>query len=108
MPTGSIEYTTHVQSLGWLNPVRDGVMSGTTGRALRLEGIRIKLTGEIAKQYDVYYRVHAQSFGWMGWAKNGEDAGSAGYAYRLEGIEIRLVPKGGKAPGPTSNAFRQK
>ena len=108
LPTGSIEYNTHVQSLGWLNPVRDGVMSGTTGRALRLEGIRIKLTGEIAKQYDVYYRVHAQSFGWMGWAKNGEDAGSAGYAYRLEGIEIRLVPKGGKAPGSTENAFRSK
>ena len=91
-------------------------MSGTSGRALRLEGIRIRLTGEIAKYYDVYYRVHCQNIGWMGWAKNGQDAGSAGYAYRLEGIQIVLVPKGEKAPAATyknikantNEAFREK
>ena len=83
-------------------------MSGTSGRALRLEAIQIQLTGDVATKYDVYYRVHCQNFGWMGWAKNGESAGSAGFAYRLEGIEIRLVPKGGSAPGSTYGAFRQR
>ena len=68
-------------------------MSGTSGRSLRLEGIEIKLTGNVANHYDIYYRVHAENYGWLGWARNGEDAGTAGYAFRLEGIEIKLVEK---------------
>ena len=103
--SGSIVYTTHVQSIGWQgneNNVntwfRDGQMAGTSGRAKRLEAIRIALTGEMAEHYDVYYRVHAQSFGWLDWTKNGEAAGTAGLSKRLEGIQIVLVPKGGAAP----------
>ena len=103
--SGSIVYTTHVQSLGWQgneNNVntwfRDGQMAGTSGRAKRLEAIRIALTGEMAEHYDVYYRVHAQTYGWLAWAKNGEAAGTAGLSKRLEGIQIVLVPKGGAAP----------
>ena len=68
-------------------------MAGTEGKSLRLEAIRIKLTGEIANYYDIYYRVHSQEFGWLGWAKNGEASGTEGYAYRLEAIEIKLVKK---------------
>ena len=103
--SGSIVYTTHVQSLGWQgneNNVntwfRDGQMAGTSGRAKRLEAIRVALTGEMAEHYDVYYRVHAQTYGWLAWAKNGEAAGTAGISKRLEGIQIVLVPKGGAAP----------
>ena len=103
--SGSIVYTTHVQSIGWQgneNNVntwfRDGQMAGTSGRAKRLEAIRIALTGEMAEHYDVYYRVHAQTYGWIAWAKNGEAAGTAGLSKRLEGIQIVLVPKGGAAP----------
>lgn len=103
--SGSIVYTTHVQSIGWQGDennsntwFRDGQMAGTSGRAKRLEAIRIALTGEMAEHYDVYYRVHAQSYGWLSWTKNGEAAGTAGLAKRLEGIQIVLVPKGGAAP----------
>lgn len=106
--SGNVEYQTHIQNIGWENSwTQNGEMSGTSGRSLRLEAIRIRLTGDLEKNYDVYYCVHAQNFGWMGWAKNGEDAGTAGYGYRLEAIRIQLVAKGGNAPGPTENAFRQ-
>ena len=112
---GGIRYTTHIQSIGWQqdkdNPeswAKDGQMSGTSGKAKRLEGIRIQLYGEVANHYDVYYRVHAQSFGWLDWAKNGADAGTAGLAKRLEAIQIVLVPKGGAAPGSTSRPFVTK
>ena len=73
-----------------------------------MEAIQIRLTGEMADNYDVYYRVHAQEFGWLDWAKNGESSGTAGYSYRLEAIEIKLVEKGGSAPGSTAIAFHQK
>ena len=103
--SGDIVYTTHVQSYGWQGNEnnqstwrKNGVMSGTSGEAKRLEAIRINLTGEMAKHYDIYYRVHAQSFGWLDWAKNGAPSGTAGYAKRLEGIQIILVPKGQPAP----------
>ena len=110
---GDIEYQTHVQGYGWEEAwkgtwAKDGALSGTEGEARRLEAICVRLTGEMAEHYDVYYRVHAQTFGWLGWAKNGEYAGTAGYGKRLEGIEIVLVEKNGKAPGDTTNAFKEK
>ena len=104
--SGSIEYRTHCQTYGWLGWVRDGEMTGTTGEAKRLEAIEIRLTGEMARAFDVYYRVHCQNIGWMGWAKNGEQSGTAGYAYRLEGIQIVVMPKGQK-PGATVDGIKQ-
>ena len=105
---GGIAYATHVQTYGWQSYVSDGQLSGTSGQSKRLEAIRMNLTGNAANQYDVYYRVHAQHFGWLGWAKNGQSAGTAGYSYRLEGIQIVLVPKGGSAPGSTTNHYYNK
>lgn len=105
---GGIAYATHVQTYGWQSYVSDGQLSGTSGQSKRLEAIRMNLTGNAANQYDVYYRVHAQHFGWLGWAKNGQSAGTAGYSYRLEAIQIVLVPKGGSAPGSTTNHYYNK
>ena len=106
--SGDIRYVTHVQTYGWqgdLNNVntwrRNGEMSGTSGQSKRLEAICIKLTGEMAKNYDVYYRVHAQRYGWLSWAKNGEQSGTAGFGFRLEALQIVLVKKGSAAPGKT-------
>jgi len=96
-----IAYCTHVQKVGWQSWRRNGSMSGTSGRSLRLEAIQIKLYGEMANKYDVYYRVHAQHMGWMTWAKNGANSGTAGFGWRLEGIQVVLVRKGAKAPGRT-------
>lgn len=106
--SGGVRYSTHVQKNGWMDYVSDGALSGTTGEAKRLEAIKIELTGEASENYDIYYCVHAQTYGWLGWAKNGEPAGTAGYGKRLEAIKIVLVPKGGEAPGSTSNAYLEK
>ncbi len=105
---GTIQYQTHIQDIGWQGWKMKDDTSGTSGQSKRLEAIRIKLTDELAENYDIYYRVHAQEFGWLGWAKNGESAGTAGYSYRLEAIEVKLVEKGGKAPGSTQDAYRQR
>ena len=105
---GTIQYQTHIQDIGWQGWKMNDDTSGTSGQSKRLEAIRIKLTDELAENYDIYYRVHSQEFGWLGWAKNGESAGTAGYSYRLEAIEVKLVEKGGKAPGSTQDAYRQR
>src|SRR5699024_572440 len=75
--SGNIEYRSHIQNLGWESSwKKNGALSGTTGKSLRLEAIQIRLTGNMAKYFDIYYRVHAQQYGWLGWAKNGASAGT--------------------------------
>ena len=89
-PIPGITYQTHVQSYGWQDFVKNGEMSGTSGEAKRLEGIKIKLKNQ---PYDgeIEYRTHVQSYGWQDFVKNGEMSGTSGEAKRLEAIEIKLT-----------------
>ncbi|HAZ06396.1 MAG TPA: hypothetical protein DCY58_09390, partial [Acetobacterium sp.] len=73
--------------MGWQDYVPTGTVAGTTGQALGLEAVKIRLTGELADKYDVYYRIHSQNYGWLGWAKNDEIAGTVGMNLRAEAIQ---------------------
>lgn len=88
--TSHVSYATHVQSFGWQGFVLDGALSGTSGKAKRLEAIRIRL---INQNYsgNITYRVHSQTYGWMDWVSNGAVAGTTGAAKRLEAIQIELT-----------------
>ncbi|MBR2683953.1 MAG: hypothetical protein IKE22_11890, partial [Atopobiaceae bacterium] len=88
----SVSYRTHVQNVGWQAYVKDGAMSGTSGRALRLEGINIKLTSKPVSG-GITYRTHVQNIGWQGWKKDGAMSGTSGKALRLEAIQIKLTGK---------------
>ena len=94
----SVQYKSHVQTFGWESAwKRDGEASGTSGKAKRLEGIRIRLTGELAKHYDVRYRVHIQTYGdQQGWVYNGAYAGTRNLGKRLEELQVQIVPKESK------------
>ena len=86
----SVRYSTHVQDIGWQNYVSDGAMAGTSGRSLRLEGIRIEIDNNTYTG-NVLYRTHIQNIGWeTSFKKNGEMSGTSGKSYRLEAIEIKL------------------
>ena len=56
-------------------------MSGTSGKAKRLEGINIVVNsaeaGKIAK-LGIQYTTHCQSYGWLPWSANGEMNGTEG------------------------------
>lgn len=105
--SGGIEYSLHVQDIGWMEWSSDGEITGTVGQGKRAEAVRIRLTGEIANYADVYYRTHVSEYGWLGWACNGKAAGTTKCAYKLQAIEIRIVPKYTTAPGSTSNYYRE-
>ena len=85
-----IKYQTHVQTYGWQANKFDGALSGTTGRAKRLEGIKISLPGQDYTG-DIIYQTHVQTYGWQDWVKNGALAGTTGEAKRLEAIRIKLT-----------------
>lgn len=86
-----IEYTTHVQTIGWQNGFTNGQEAGTTGLSKRLESIKINL---LDSPYggNIEYKSHVQTYGWEEqWKKNGEKSGTEGQSKRLEAIRIRLT-----------------
>lgn len=91
---GSLVYQAHVSDIGWQEEVSDGKLAGTTGRNKAIEALKIRLTGQLEEQYDVYYRVCIDKKGWLGWTKNGDMAGSIGFAYGLKAVQIKLYNKG--------------
>ena len=84
-----VSYQTHVQTFGWQDYVTDGVMSGTEGKAKRLEGIRIKVDG--VEDLGIEYCTHVQTYGWQKYVADDQTAGTTGEAKRLEAIRIRLT-----------------
>ena len=86
----SVMYNTHIQNEGWEKDFskKDGEMSGTSGKSLRLEAIKIKLDN--LKDVSIKYQTHVQNIGWQDWKSDGQMSGTSGMSYRLEGIRIKL------------------
>lgn len=88
----SCSYQTQIENVGWQEVKKDGATSGTFGKSLRLEGIKINVAAE-GKDLGVEYQTHVQNIGWQGFKSNGTMSGTEGKALRLEGIQIRLTGK---------------
>lgn len=86
----SVMYNTHIQNEGWEKDFskKDGEMSGTSGKSLRLEAIKIKLDN--LKDVSIKYQTHVQNIGWQDWKSDGQMSGTSGKSLRLEGIKIKL------------------
>lgn len=84
-----IKYQTHVQNIGWQGEKADGEMSGTTGQSLRLEAIKIQLSGSI--DGGIVYKTHVQDYGWQNFVANGQASGTSGQSKRLEAIQMQLT-----------------
>lgn len=85
-----LAYQTHVQNIGWTDLKRDGAISGSMGKAYRLEAIKIGLTNP-PYSGNIEYSTHVQNIGWQNFSKNNQIAGTSGKSLRLEGIRIRLT-----------------
>ncbi len=100
-----VSYKAHVQDVGWTAWTNDGSIGGSTGKARRIEAIKISLSDELAKQYDIVYRVHVQNYGWLDWTANGAAAGTTGKALRIEAIGAYLQRKNAAKIGSGKAAF---
>ena len=98
-----VEYCGHIQNIGWDKWVSNNTPAGRPGQGLRIEALKLRLTGELKDQYDIYYCLHCQNYGWLGWAKNGEESGTAGMALRVEAICVQILPKGSLPPAKFGN-----
>ena len=100
---GEIEYRSYIHSLGWESDYKtSNEISGTTGKALPLEAIQVRLTGELGRFYEAQYRTHISNIGWTDWVKDDEISGKAGGSQKIEGIQIKLTKKEVPDPEPTT------
>ncbi|KST97753.1 Ig domain-containing protein [Lactococcus lactis] len=88
-----IQYQGYVQNIGWQNPVQDGTIAGTIGNNLRLEALKINLTGNISKYFSISYRAHVENIGWEPFVTDGIISGTVGKGLRIEAIEIQITLK---------------
>lgn len=88
--TVTCSYQTHVQNVGWQDLKTNGETSGTSGKGLRLEGIRINLDTN-ASELGLSYATHVQNIGWQDPVATGVMSGTSGKSLRLEAIRINLT-----------------
>ena len=106
---GGIKYRVYVQNKGWTDWKVSGQKAGTTGK--RIEGVRIELTGELAKHYTVVYSAYMQTYkGKQSWVSDGATAGTPGEGKRVQKIQIKILPRErfGEQPNVVYRMYRTK
>lgn len=78
-------YQANVEGNGWMQPVSNGEIAGTTMQAKRLEALIINFAGGIK------YSAHVENIGWQDWVHEGDVAGTVGKNLRMEAIRIQLT-----------------
>ena len=58
-----LTYRTHLENYGWLDWVKGGKMSGSSGFGIRVEALQMKLKN--VTNGGIKYRAHVQEEGWM-------------------------------------------
>jgi hypothetical protein len=99
--TPGVTYAAHVQRIGWQAPVDDGATAGTTGRALRVEALRLSPSGGAT----LAWRGHVQKQGWQSWRDTPAMIGTTGKGLRLEAFQI-TVKDSGQLYGDVSVEYR--
>ncbi|MCR5340135.1 MAG: C40 family peptidase [Saccharofermentans sp.] len=90
---GSLQYSVYVQSKGWQEFKSAGNEAGTRNKGLRIDGIKMELTGALASKYTVQYSVQLQKNDKsQGYVSDGTVAGSPSDSRMIEEIKIRIVP----------------
>lgn len=86
-----VQYVTHIQNKGWETDWKtNGALSGTTGESLRLEALKIELTGAYPADANIQTYVHVQNKGDIGPFDMGKLSGTEGEGLRLESIKLVL------------------
>ena len=102
--TGAINYSVFVSGQGWTPVVKStlgtknetnlrysGNYAGTVGKKLRIENVRMYLTGNLSKSYSIYYRVYVAGKGWTSWVANNSVCATSDTL--IECVQAKLVKK---------------
>lgn len=91
---GSVSYQTHVQDIGWQALVSNGMTAGTTGRAKRVEALKINLLSQDGTPLgndSISVQSHISGIGWESQpVGNGQTSGTVGQSRAIEAIKLSL------------------
>jgi hypothetical protein len=85
-----VTYIIHCRDIGWLDWVKNGETSGTTGQDRRMEAIKIK-TLNLPNGIGVKYKAYVADLRWLDWVSDGQIAGTTGQKRRAEALMISLT-----------------
>ena len=85
-----LKYQAHTQNIGWREWVHDGMISGSVGKGLRLEAIRIDTNYIDGGTLKLSAKAHIENIGWVTYDEVTPDTiiGTTGKGLRLEAIEL--------------------
>ena len=88
----TVAYNSHIQDLGWEKDFSkiNGQESGTTGRNLKNEAIKIKLLNA-PEGVGITYQAYINKEGWQDWKVDGQEAGTTGRNKIMEAFKIKLT-----------------
>ena len=125
-----VTYATSAVGGDWQTAVKDGEVSGTTGRSLSIGRLRAQLSSP-SSYGGIKYQVSTDGTNWssavsdggdagapssalravrfsltgLGWTRNGCDAGTEISSNAIEAIQVVVKLKGSSAPGSTVKPF---
>ncbi|MBN2572954.1 MAG: discoidin domain-containing protein [Deltaproteobacteria bacterium] len=79
----------HVETTGWLPWTRNGAPAGSTGKSLRTDAFKAKLTNPVAGAR-LCYQAYARDAGWLPLVCDGAIAGSTDMSLALEAFAVSL------------------
>jgi len=85
-----IEYEVHVENIGWMSPVRNGVTAGTKDQSLRIEAIKFRLLNKEGLDVALLVNSHIENKGWIGFVGENEICGTVGEALKLQALQFAL------------------
>ena len=100
--SGTVKYKV-LKNSTWTSYVGSGSVSGN--KSTKIQAIKVKLTGKLARKYTVYYRVKVSKYGWLGWAKNSARAGTYNLGSKVVAYQVQLKKRGSSAPGYDNLAY---
>ncbi|MGD1804703.1 hypothetical protein ACP6PL_04570 [Dapis sp. BLCC M126] len=93
IPGLNLEYMANVGGVGDTPWLQAGKLAGERGRARRLEGFAMRLTGSQAGSYDICYTAHVQNMGDSAVYRNGQYCGTRNKSLRVEGMKVWIERK---------------
>jgi len=81
-------YRVHVDDIGWMKPVCDGAIAGTTNQGRAIQALQA-WSPDGSRQ--VCYSAHLAQVGWTGWGCDGEVVGTVGESRDMQAFAVDIT-----------------
>ena len=85
----AVSYSSHVQDIGWMDEVSNGLLSGTIGSDRQLEAFKININN--ISGIGIEYQSYVEGIGWQNYVMGGEVSGTTGQNKAVEALRLRLT-----------------